>query len=482
MAKGKGPEPVQLDTRWVRTGELPMEGVAPADLHELLPLGVRGHRQIQMERERGRMGFFDLADPDSRAWKDSRKLAAKCWKAGFSDLLVLGIGGSALGAKAIQQALSPETQAGWPSSDKTGGKGKPRARMRVLDNIDPATFLPVVESLDPKRTLVNVVSKSGGTAETTAQFLLVAKRFQAVLGKKWAGHFVFTTDPEQGDLRRLASEAKIETLDVPPSVGGRFSVLSAVGLFPAAVLGVDGAEILAGAYAMRLRCELAEIEKNPAYYYAAAHVVLQKKIGANVSVLLPYGEGLGEFARWHAQLWAESLGKRKTRTGKTVRSGLTPVVALGVTDQHSQLQLYLEGPRDKVVTLFRVEDAGAGPVLPIAPVGKKEEGAAGYLSGHRLGELFAAERDATKAALVRNGVPLFELRIPRLTAHALGELFFFFEVATVFAGELLGVNPLDQPAVEEGKRYAAGLLGRPGYEDLARQIEPFRSADKNFLM
>lgn len=470
---------VQLDTRWVRAGELPLGGITAADLHGLVPLATRAHRQIQVERDRGRMGFFDLCDPGSEHWKASKRLAQQHHKQGIEELIVLGIGGSGLGTKALQQALAPETIPGSPLAAKSRKKIR---RVRVLDNVDPALVLPVLDVLDPKKTIVNVVSKSGGTVETQAQFQLFARKFRNALKGKWIEHFVLTTDPEGGELRRLVVEHGFDALSVPRNVGGRFSVLSPVGLYPAAFMGIDGGALLDGAYAMRLRCELQEVARNPAYFFAATHAILHKKSGLHVSVFMPYAEGLYQFALWFSQLWAESLGKRKTRTGKSVRAGFTPQPALGATDQHSQLQLYLEGPRDKVVVTLSVEDLGRDAALPGSADGRKTKSEHAYLAGHKLGELLNAERDATKAALVRNGVPVLDLRLPKVDAYAVGQLIAMLEVATVFAGELLNVNPLDQPAVEEGKRYAYGLMGRPGYEDLVRHVEPFRKIQKKYLI
>lgn len=480
MATSKSkPEPVRLDTRWIYDVELPLGGLTKADFEGLLPTAIRAHRQIQTEREKGRMGFYELADPAAAIWKQCRRVATQTWKKEFTDLVVLGIGGSALGARALQQALAPETIPGSAASLKT--KPKKAQRVWFLDNVDPGTVLTTFDALDPKKTLINVISKSGGTVETAAQLHIVAKRFQKALGAKWKDHFVFTTDPEEGELRRLARQEGIATLEVPPSVGGRFSVLSAVGLFPAALMGIAGQQIVEGAVAMRARCEDGEVAKNPAYFYAAAHKLLGKKNKVLVNVLMPYCDRLQLFGQWYSQLWAESLGKRTTRTGKLINAGYTPVVAMGATDQHSQLQLYLEGPKDKLVTLLSVEDLGKDIAIPPVVAGSKKNAAMAFLGGHKLGELLKAERDATKAALCRNGVPVLDLRIPAVNPHTMGELIFFFEVATVFAGELLGVNPLDQPAVEVGKRYANALMGRPGFEDLADDVAPFRAPDTKFL-
>jgi len=306
------------------------------------------------------------------------------------------------------------------------------------------------------------VSKSGSTAETMSQYLVVEGRLNELLGEEPSrGHFLFTTDPKSGILRKIANEEGIPTLEVPSNVGGRFSVLSAVGLLPAAILGIDIAEVLEGAGEMADLCRTPTLRENPAGVLATLLHHADVVQGAPIHVLMPYSDRLRSFAAWFQQLWAESLGKAKDREGKLVNRGPTPLPALGATDQHSLLQLLMEGPRDKVVLFLGV--GGVRDPVEIPRI-RGEFPALSYLGGHTLKELLDTERMATMEALRQQGRPNLSIEVEDLTPRALGALFMLFQIATVYAGALYGVDPLDQPGVELGKRLTYGLLGREGYE------------------
>ncbi len=427
------------------------------------------HEELKKRRRAGELPFYDLP------YRDVGEILAFTKKtlSGPADtLLVLGIGGSALGARAIEGALAPRF-----GPVKKGGRAF--LDLVVADNVDPDGFSQILERCDPEKTLVNVISKSGTTAETMSQYLVVKNRFEKRLGKaKAAERFVFTTDGQKGVLREIADREGITSFEIPAGVGGRFSILTPVGLLPAALIGVDIKGLLEGAASMDKRCARKGILKNPSYAYAATLCLMAEKKGRNISVMMPYSDRLRLLADWFAQLWAESLGKRRSLSGKVVNAGQTPVAALGVTDQHSQLQLYLEGPHDKVVTFLSVEDFCAEVKIP--KTSKNE--AVVYLGGRGMGELIKAEERATRLALTLNGRPNLTVTVPRVDAHALGELFYLFEVATLFAGGLLGVDPLDQPAVEEGKIYAYGLLGRKGFEEKSTLVEREEKKRKGLLV
>jgi glucose-6-phosphate isomerase len=295
-----------------------------------------------------------------------------------------------------------------------------------------------------------------------SQYLVVEGLLREALGEEAArGHFLFTTDPREGTLRKIAEEDGIPALEVPPNVGGRFSVLSPVGLLPAAVVGVDIDELLAGAAEMARRCLSPELKENPAGLLAALLHDADTRRGAPVHALMPYSDRLRSFAAWFQQLWAESLGKARDREGRKVNAGPTPIAALGATDQHSLLQLFMEGPRDKVVLFMGI--AEVDDPVPIPGI-REEHPSLSYLGGHTLAELLETERRATMEALRQEGRPSLSIDLQRLRARALGELFMLFEVATVYAGALYGIDPLDQPGVELGKRLTYGLLGREGFE------------------
>jgi glucose-6-phosphate isomerase len=375
----------------------------------------------------------------------------------FEDVVVLGIGGSALGTVAMRTALLNPF---WNELDGEAREFYPR--LHVLDNVDPWTISAFLDRIDLRRTLFNVVSKSGGTAETMSQYLIVRDRLQAELGDGYRRHLLFTTDPEKGVLRRLAREEQIAALPVPPSVGGRFSVLSAVGLLPAALVGIDIRELLEGAREMDVRCRTEELRRNPAGMFASLQYLADTEAGARIHVMMPYSDRLRDLADWFRQLWAESLGKRHTREGEEVFAGPTPVRALGATDQHSQVQLYIEGPYDKTICLLVEESPPTDVVIPRSYEAVPE---LGYLGGHSLGALLRAEKEATTAALTERGRMNLTVSVPRVTARSLGGLFQLFQIATVYAGGFYGVDPMDQPGVELGKELTYGLMGRPGFEE-----------------
>lgn len=431
-------------------------GVDPSDLDGELTHAFReALGELEVRRASGELGFFALAD----ATEEARSIQALADSFGqwFENVVVLGIGGSALGTIVLRDALlGPH----WNEGDAEAREHYPR--LFVLDNVDPRTVRSLLDRIDIRRTLFNVVSKSGSTAETMAQYLVVAGRLREALGDEpTRGHFLFTTDPHQGALRALAEREGIPSLEIPPNVGGRFSVLSAVGLLPAAVVGIDIQGLLEGARTMARRAMIADLRRNPAGILAVLLHRAHTRLGAHVHVLMPYCDRLRSFAAWFQQLWAESLGKAVDRTGATVHVGPTPLPALGATDQHSLLQLFMEGPRDKVVMFMEVKET-PDPV-PIPPLHPDVPGLS-YLGGRSLSELLAVEMRATMEALRQVGRPNLLVEVEALTPQAMGELFMLFQAATVLAGALYGVDPLNQPGVELSKRLTYGLLGRAGYD------------------
>jgi len=414
-------------------------------------------------RSKGKMDFFDLP-AKAECLKQSLAMA-RILKGKFDDLVVLGIGGSALGTTAVHAALNP-----WEYNyDRRARRGRPR--LWVLDNVDPEKLRGALSLLVPGKTLVNVISKSGATAETSAQFLWMRAWLQRSLKKRWAKNVVVTTDPAEGLLRQFVREEGLASLEVPPGVGGRFSVLSPVGLFPLAMAGVDVASLVAGASHMRKRTLDENPWRNPARLYGLLQYLLYRK-GYRINVMMPYSDALYPLADWFRQLWAESLGKRTDNKGQTVETGPTPVKALGATDQHSQLQLYIEGPRDKSITFLKVEKYRRQAAIPKAYPRHKD---LAYLGGRSFGELLNAEARATAMSLAKNGRPNCALILPEISPHMVGQLIFLLETATAFAGGLFNVNPMDQPGVEEGKRYAYGLMGRAGFENRRVEVEKFEA-------
>ena len=445
---------MKLDYTNMLSTALDGRGIREADIDGLAARFGEVHEDVERRRASGEYGFFGLPyERDTIA--EIRKFAEGVGQS-FDTIVVLGIGGSALGTLALQQALKPPH---W--NELTDEQRDYFPRLYVLDNIDPTTIGPFLDRIDLSRTLFNVVSKSGATAETMAQYLIVRERLQQQFDTDGLrGHLLFTTDPQKGVLREIATAENIASLPVPPNVGGRFSVLSAVGLLPAALIGIDVDRLLAGAAAMDERCRNGDLRNNPAGMFAALQFLAHTRAGANIHVMMPYSDRLYLTADWFRQLWAESLGKRKSRDGRDVFTGPTPVKALGATDQHSQVQLYIEGPFDKTITFLT--PAAVGLDVPI-PAIHSELPSVSYLGGHTLGELIDAERIATADALARSGRMNMTIELPRIDEHAIGQLMMMLEIATVYAGGFYDVDPLDQPGVELAKQLTYGLMGRAGY-------------------
>lgn len=382
-----------------------------------------------------------------------------------SNLVVLGIGGSALGNIALQSALNPPTWNLLPD-ERRGGP-----RLFVLDNVDPAAIGPVMEFCKHhgglERTVFNVISKSGETAETAAQFMIVRAMLKEALGGGYGRNIVAVTDPAKGTMRAICDAEGYVTLPVPDGVGGRFSVLSPVGLFSAAACGIDIDALLDGAEAMDRRCSDEDLARNPAAMLATLLVELGQRKGKTNHVLMPYANGLYLLADWYRQLWAESLGKQHDRSGDEVFAGFTPIKALGTTDQHSQVQLYREGPNDKVIGLIEVERFGTDLTIPHG-LGVDT---LTYLEGATIAGLLNAEKRATEYALVESQRPNFTIRFPRVDAHHVGEFIMLWQIATSYAGLMLNIDAYDQPAVELGKRATFGLMGRKGFEDFKTKVD-----------
>jgi glucose-6-phosphate isomerase len=344
-----------------------------------------------------------------------------------------------------------------------------RPKLYVLDNVDPDETAALLGRLDLRRTLFNVVSKSGSTGETMADYLVVAEKLEAMLGREaMAKHLVFTTDPAGGALRHMGGLMGVPMFEIPPGVGGRFSVLSPVGLLPAALTGMDVPALLKGASDMSAHLVETEGWDNPACAFAGIQYLHHTVFDRRVSVMMPYSARLRDFADWFRQLWAESLGKAVDRQGRTVNTGPLPVKSLGVTDQHSQLQLYAEGPDDKVITFLGVREFEH--TIPI-PAPGEEAASLGYLGGHTITDLMWAEQKGTAWALARKGRPSLTLTLPRVDAYHVGGLIYLLEMATAVSGELYDIDAFDQPGVELSKQATYALMGRPGFEELAKEID-----------
>lgn len=377
--------------------------------------------------------FLRVVD-DARLLREIRAFARKR-PGGITDVVQLGIGGSSLGGRALCEALLPARH----NERIRAGRG---LRFHFPDNIDPESFGALAESLDPGKTLVHVVSKSGGTLETHAQLHALRRAWGTRAGR---AHYVATTGA-RGALRDLAEKEERPILTFPEDVSGRFSVFTASGLLVPALCGIAVNRVLAGARAAVERCRRDSL-LGPAGRLAAIHYAHDTEHGRPIHVEMIYADALVSCGHWFGQIWAESLGKN----GR----GPTPVVARGTTDQHSQIQLYMEGPDDKLFTFVRV-----GQLRSRLAIGA--DAGVEVLRNVDLSTVFDAEARGTSEALVEKGRPLLEIRLPKITPESVGELLMLQQIQTALAGGLYGVYPFDQPGVEAGKRAALRILERRG--------------------
>ncbi|MFT5181378.1 MAG: glucose-6-phosphate isomerase, partial [Alphaproteobacteria bacterium] len=382
------------------------------------------------EVDGGALAAFDVCRQTANL-ADLEKLAGE-FRARCDSVAVLGIGGSSLGGQALC-ALSMDSAA---------------PNVRFFDNIDPATLDAAFAGVAPERVGLVIISKSGGTAETLAQALTLVPQLADKVGEGLRERVVVITEPGDTPLRRLAARWNFDIRDHDPGIEGRYAVFSLVGLLPALIAGVDAKAVRAGAAAVLSQALDADGAADvPAAAGAAVSVALARERGAAISVLMPYSDRLIKFAQWYRQLWAESLGKGG--------AGTTPVEALGAVDQHSQLQLYLDGPADKMFTLVTPGHAGTGATIDAGLAG---ELGLDYLAGRTVGDLMAAEQHATVDALVAEGCPTRVLAVDRVDAATVGALMMHYMLESVIAARLFGVDPFDQPAVEDSKVRARAYL------------------------
>lgn len=449
---------LKLDTQYIHDERLGVHRLADDQLQELHPRVSQILAEIAEERKAGQHRFREL--PHLRLQVDEIKQLAAEYKDTADDLLVLGIGGSALGNIALQSALNSYAYNLVPADERRG------PRLFVLDNVDPVSFEAVMNLVgkDWSRTLVNVISKSGETAETSAQFLVVRQRMIDALGEEEAkSRIIVTTDAAHGTMRKVVDEQGYRSLIVPDGVGGRFSVLTPVGLFSAAMCGIDIDALLAGAAAMDAAVSAPDPATNPAARIAAIHHLYMER-GKKMHVMMPYSQQLKDMADWYCQLWAESLGKIRTSNSEHV--GPTPIKALGATDQHSQVQLYREGPNDKVITFLEVEEFDVDTNIPRAFTGIEAMDYLGRSKDGTLGGLLNIEKKATELALLASQRPSLTIRFPVVSPQTVGEFIYLYESVIPIMGKLSGVDPYDQPAVELGKKLTFHFMGRQGFEKM----------------
>ncbi|MFO7973746.1 MAG: glucose-6-phosphate isomerase [Candidatus Hydrogenedentota bacterium] len=437
----------------------PEHGITPAEFREIQKQIDEAHDILQQERKAGKYGFWDLYK-QTDVLNEVKETAARFSEKGYDNFVVLGIGGSSLGTIALGSALlSPYHNL----LTKRRRKGRPR--LFVMDNIDPVVFREMMRLCPPKKTLYNVISKSGGTAETMSQLMIIVGEIEKKLGRDaLKDHLVVTTNPRIPDappshLHPVADEYGLTEFAVPLNVGGRFSVFSPVGMFPAAMLGMDIDAMMEGCAAMDHRCSSSDLRSNPAYLRAAVQYLADVKKGKVMSVMLAYANGLYSIADWYRQLWAESLGKRYSLDDEEIAVGQTPIKALGATDQHSQIQLYREGPNNKLINTLEIKRFAKKVKIPETLTSIKQ---LEYLRGASMNKLMAAELRGTIDALKLSRRPVSRIIFPRVNEKTVAQVLYMLEVETAMAGRLYNVNAFNQPGVEEGKKIARRLMGGEG--------------------
>lgn len=436
------------------------QGFSSKDLADNKKIAEAAHKRVAENRGKGMMGWTELPYNQKEIVNDIMA-TAKIIRKKFDNFVVLGIGGSALGPTAVFQALCHLRHNELPARKRKAPK------LYVEDNVDPERMASLLDVLDLNKTVFNVITKSGATSETMSQYLIIMDLLKKKFGDKAKEHMIATTSAKKGNLIKIAQEEGLKTFYIPDGVGGRFSELCPVGLLPAAVLGIDIKVMLEGAAFMDKICKSKDYRKNPALVAALLQFMSMKK-GKNISVMMPYSDGLRYVADWYCQLWGESLGKAVDLDGNTVYAGQTPVKALGVTDQHSQIQLYREGPFDKVITLIAVDTFRAEVTIS---EGCENIPDVNFLCNHTMNELINSERKATEYALTTANRPNCTITVPEINAFTVGELLYMFELETAYTGAMLNVDTFNQPGVEGGKNATYALFGRKGYEETKKEMD-----------
>ena len=436
------------------------QGLSDNDFLSNKKIISQAYENVQQNRGKGMMGWTELPYNQKEIVEDIIQTARQIKKK-FDNFVVLGIGGSALGPTAVFNALCHLRHNELPKSKRKAPK------LYVEDNIDPERMCALLDVIDLDKTMFNVVTKSGATSETMAQYLIIMDILKKKYGDKANEHMIATTSSTKGNLIKIAKQEGLKTFYIPDGVGGRFSELCPVGLLPAAVVGIDIKALLAGAEYMDKLCSKNDIKKNPALLTAFLQYKSMQN-GKNISVMMPYADSLKYIADWYSQLWGESLGKATDNQGNKVFVGQTPVKALGVTDQHSQVQLYREGPFDKVITLIAVENFRDTILIS---EGYEDIPDVAFLSGHSMNELITAERKATEYALTTSKRLNFTIILPEVNAFTIGQLLFMFEMQTAYTGAMLNINTFDQPGVEAGKNATYAIFGKKGYENTKIEMD-----------
>ncbi|MCX5750163.1 MAG: glucose-6-phosphate isomerase [Candidatus Saganbacteria bacterium] len=431
-------------------------GVVETDLAQYATLLENGHKVLLEARENGEKRIASMMEWLNLPYQreeviDEIQNVAKSFRK-FKNIVSIGIGGSYLGNRMLQDGLrSP-----YYNEFESLRNGCPRIFFNGK-SLDPVSLNALLNNLDPKETGIVVISKSGGTTEPKVSFEILKWWLERRCGRDYWKHIIAVTDERQGILREWVKGMgkPIPTFPVPDGVGGRFSVLSPVGLITAAMANINIKELLAGAAAMEKMTQNLNLKDNPAYLYALLHTVLYQKRGINIAVMMPFADQLETFADWYVQLLAESLGKKYNKQGLVINTGRTPIPSVGPSDLHSTQQNNIEGEYNKAITFIRVEKPAIDLTIP--------HESNDYLADKQMSVVGDASQRGTEFALLSEGRPNCTISLPELTPYTLGQLIFFFEIATAMEGELLGVNTYDQPGVEGYKKNMFGRLGKAGF-------------------
>lgn len=439
-------------------------GLTKPEVETLVAKFPKHHESIDEMRANGESAFFDLPYQD----QGEIKAALKKHQGKWSDLVVVASGGSALAARTLIGALAPATH---NLVEAKARKGAPR--IHILDNADPVTASNLVEAVDLKKTLFVVVSRSGLSPETDALFHWLADLLRKRVGKgALAAQMVVVTDREKGPLAEIAKQEKIDILHSPANLAGRYALLGAAGLFPAAMAGIDIAALLAGAGDMDKRCRHGDPYRNPAYMHSLVHYLLTRKRRKTMHVTFSFSDRVHAVGLWYNHLCSVSLGKMLNRKGKAVHVGPSPVAAVGAFDLHGQQQLFAEGPFDKVVTFVVARDHGAKAVAP--QLWPKVE-ALSWLKDADFAAILERAYVGCEYQLTAAGRPNMTVTLDSVDPAHIGGLIYMLQLSTAMSAELYGIDPFDAPGVELGKQATYAQSGRPGFEDLGKRLKDHRA-------
>ena len=406
-----------------------------ADLRNTFKKNKNSIKDLISLRKSGNIGFTSLPYQLKHLSKINKY--GKAMRKRFKTLIHVGIGGSSLGATAICKAL--------------GGN---KNNIHYIDNVDPDQIFETLALTDLKNTGFYVVTKSGDTIETLTAFSVILKKLTTAFPNTWKEHLIFSTDPTKGFLREYSDLNKIRSLEIPENVGGRFSALSSVGLFPAAYMGINTILLLKGARLMDAICWKYTTD-NPALIFSLINQILYEKYNRNIICMMPYSKSLEFVADWFIQLWAESLGKKSDIRGKVINTGQTPIKAIGARDQHSILQLLEEGPSDKLIVFLETESFKQDFIIPKI---NSNHPTCNLIENYKISEIIRYEKKGCEQALTSHDRPNLTIQLDAISEINLGKLLYFFQCATVFSAKLTGINPFDQPGVESSKLITRQLL------------------------